>query len=259
MKLPQIAAIILFALSVSAQTPLSTGAVALSAEPHHHLIFENGYVRAWNLDIPGGEATLLHEHAVPYFSVALMPEDYVDAAPGVAEVHATPDDGELDYSPGGGADVLRTDSGTRLESLVIELLHPQGSARNRCVKVIDAPLNCPVDAAGRTAAETPVFETDEILVQAGGLPQGRFYNAESSAGPRLFVVLSDSEISVEPRGEKTQKLHGGQLYWLPEGVSAVISDIRKESKKGRDRDAREEVKLSRFYILSFKDAAGPHP
>ncbi|HUJ39115.1 MAG TPA: hypothetical protein VLW54_01105 [Candidatus Acidoferrales bacterium] len=257
MKLPAAAALILFAISLSAQAPLSSGPVALKAEPHFRLVFENDYVRAWLFDLPGGEATLPHAHEVPYLTIALMPGDYVDAEAGKPEQHLTPDDGELGYSAGGGVHVLRTDSGTRFQGLVIELLRPQGGARNRCEKVIDAPLDCPVEAAGRPVVETPVFETQEILVQAGALPQGRFYNAESSPAPRLFAVLSDSEISVEVRGEKTRKLRGGELYWLAPELGAVVTDIRKESKKGRDD--REELKLSRFYVVSFKDGGTTRP
>ena len=257
MKLPVVAALILFTFSLYAQAPLSSGPVPLKSEPHYHLIFENGYVRAWYFDIPGGEATLAHLHDVAYLSVALMPGDYVDAVAGKPEVHATPDDGQLSYSPGGAAHVVRTDSGTRFQDLTIELLHPQGRARNRCVKVVDAPLDCPVEAAGRPVVETPAFETDELLVQAGALPQGRFYNAESSPGPRLFVVLSDAALNIEPRGAKAQKLHGGELFWLDAGVSATVTDIRKESRK--EKDSRDELKLSRFYILSFKDGAASRP
>ena len=257
MRLPVVAAIIFCAISLFAQSPLAPGPVPLKSEPHYRLVFENGYVRAWYFDIPGGTATLPHTHDVPYLSIALMPGDYVDAVAGQPEVHATPDDGQLSYFPGGEAHVLRTDSGGRFQDLTIELLRPQGTARNRCEKVIDAPLDCPVGAAGKPVVETPVFETDGILVQAGALPQGRFYNAEASQLPRLLVVLSDSELSVEPQGSKTQKLHGGELYWLGPGVGAVITDIRKESRK--ERDNRDEIKLSRFYIVSFKDAGSPRP
>lgn len=256
MKLLLLITVLALAFSLPAQAPLSSSPVPIQSEPHHHLVLENAYVRAWFFDLPGNEATLLHAHDHPYLAVALMAGDYVNAVAGKPEAHSTPDDGQLNYSKGGFAHIVRTDSGSRFQNFTVELLRPQGTPRNRCLKVIDAPLDCPVEAAGRPVVETPAFETDEILVQAGALPQGRFYNAESSQAPRLVLVLSDSELSVEPRGAKAEKLYGGQLYWLPAGVSATFTDVRKEKKKDKDAKSRDEFKLSRFYIVSFKDADG---
>lgn len=247
-------AILALTFSLRAQAPLEPAPVPIRSEPHHHLVLENEYVRAWSFDIAGHESTLLHIHDRPYLAVALMPGDYINAVPGKPETHLTPDDGDLNYSRGGFAHVVRTDAGSPFRNLTIELLHQQGTPRNRCEKVLtDAPLDCPVEAAGKPVVETPVFETDELLVQAGALGQGRFYNAGASQSPRLFVVLSDSELTVELRGAKAKPLHGGDLYWLPAGSSAVINDVRKEKKKEKELRAQEELKFSRFFILAFKD------
>ena len=253
MKALSILALLALAVTLDAQTPLATAPVALKSEPHHHLVLENAYVRAWFFDIAGHDSTLLHAHDLPYLGIALMPGDYINAVAGKPEAHATLDDGQLSYSKGGFAHVVRTDAGTPFKNFTIELLRPQGTPRNRCVKVIDAPLDCPVEAAGKPVVETPAFETDEVLIQAGALTQGRFYNAAVSQSPRLIAVLSDSELSVEVSGAKAKPLHGGDLYWLPAGSSAVFTDVRKEKKKDKDARAHEELKFSRFFIIAFKD------
>ncbi|HKM91609.1 MAG TPA: hypothetical protein VJX29_13425 [Candidatus Acidoferrales bacterium] len=256
MKTLLFSAILLLTLSVRAQVPASSAAVAIKDEPHHHLVLENAYVRAWHFEIAGHDTTLLHAHDLPYLAVALMPGDFVNGVAGKPEAHVTADEGQLNYSKGGFAHFVRTDAGTPFQNFTIELLKPQGTPRNRCIKVIDGPFDCPVEAAGKPVVETPAFETDELLVEAGALPLGRFYNAESSPFPRLFIILSDSQVSVEPAGSKATKLHGGDLYWLPAGTSAAITEITPQKKKEKDRDARDEMKLSRFYIVVFKDAGG---
>jgi len=247
-------AFLLLTLSAHAQAPASAAPVAVKDEPHHHLLLENAYVRAWHFEIAGHDVTLLHAHDLPYLGVALMPGEYVNGVAGKPEAHATVDDGQLNYSKGGFAHIVRTDAGTPFQNFTIELLKPQGTPRNRCVKVIDGPLDCPVEAAGKPVVETPAFETDELLVEAGALPLGRFYNAESSRSPRLFVVLSDSQVSVEAAGAKAKNLHGGDLYWLPAETSATVTEITPDKKKGKD--SQNDAKLSRFYIIVFKDAAG---
>jgi hypothetical protein len=248
-----ISAFFLLALSARAQTPSSAAPVAVKDEPHHHLLLENAYVRAWHFEIAGHETTLLHAHDLPYLGVALMPGDYVNGVAGKPEAHATVDEGQLNYSKGGFSHIVRTDAGTPFQNFTIELLKPQGTPRNRCVKVIDGPLDCPVEAAGRPVVESPVFETDELLVLAGALPLGRFYNAESSPSPRLFVVLSGSQVSLEAAGAKPKKLSGGDLYWLPAGTSATVTEVTPEK---RGKESQSELKLSRFYIIVFKDAGG---
>ena len=256
MKTLLLSAFLLLTLSVRAQAPASAAPVAIKDEPHHHLVLENAYVRAWHFEISGHDTTLLRAHDLPYLAVALMPGDYVNGVAGKPEAHATAEDGQLNYSKGGFAHFVRTDAGTPFQNFTIELLKPQGAPRNRCVKVIDGPFDCPVEAAGKPVVETPAFETDELLVVAGALPLGRFYNAGSSPSPRLFVILSDSQVSVEAAGSKATKLHGGDLYWLPAGTSATVTEVTPQGKKEKDRDTREEMKLSRFYIVVFKEAGG---
>ena len=233
----------------TAQTPASAPPVPIKDEPHHHSVFENGYVHVWFFDLPGHESTLLHAHDLPYLAVALTPGDYVNAVAGKPEAHVTADEGQLNFSKGGFAHVVRTDEGSPFHNFTIELLHPQANPKNRCVKVIDGPFDCPVEAAGKPAVELPTFETDELIVQTGALPEGRFYNAGSSQQPRLFVVLADSNISVDVSGQKAKKVKGGEVYWLPAGTGATVTDI-SPAPKGKDSD---KMKLSRFYILSFKD------
>jgi hypothetical protein len=254
MKSSFLFALLLLSLSLRAQAPASPSPVPLNAEPHHHLILENPYVRVWFFDIAGHEATLLHAHDLPYLAIALVPGDYVNAVAGKPEAHVTLDDGQLNFSKGGFAHVVRTDEGSAFHNFTVELLRPQANPRNRCVKVIDGPFDCPVEAAGKPAVELPTFETDGMLVQAGSLPEGRFYNAGASQAPRLFLVLSDSHLSVEVSGAKAKKLQGGEAYWLPAGASATFTDVTP-AKKGKDKDRQDEIKFSRFYILSFKDSS----
>jgi hypothetical protein len=239
---------------VNAQNPATAAPVPVKDEPHHRLVLENPYVRVWMFELAGHEGTLLHAHDLPYLVVALTAGDFVNVIPGKPDAHVTLDEGQLTYSKGGFAHVVRTDEGTPFHNVTIELLRPQGTPRNRCVKVIDGPFDCPVGAAGRPAVELPSFETDEVLVQAGGLPEGRFYNAGSSPEPRLFVVLADSTLTLEVAGSKAKKLQGGDTYWLPAGTSATVTDATPV-KKGKDKEKQDDIKFSRFYILAFKDAA----
>jgi hypothetical protein len=242
------AAVLLTTFAVRAQAPAAPAgnaapvvdavpaAVPTKDEPHHHLVLENSYVRVLHVEIPAQQATLLHAHALPYVSVAIGPLDFINAVSGKPEAHATLTDAQVGYSKGGFAHIVRTDAGTAFQNFTVELLKPQGAARNRCVKVIaDLPVqDCPAGAA-----VTPVFETDEILVESETLePQGKRVDVASDS-PRLFLVLDKSELTIAIPALGDTKLHSADVFWLPAGAAPVLTN--------------SGASVSRFLVLTFKD------
>jgi hypothetical protein len=236
-----LSALLLFTFSLQAQAP-STAPVALKDEPHHHLMFENDFVRLWAFGIHGHDATLLHSHDIAYLGIAVGAADFVNAVNGKPETHVTLADGQVSYSKGGFAHLVRTESDTPFRNITIELLKPQGAPQNRCVKVIaDGALDCPqVSATPLDLATTQVFETDEMLVRAGAISfQMRMAGADAKPA-RLVGVLDQSELNVEVPGQPAKKLHGGEAAWLPAG--AVTSLVNPGAA-----DAR-------FFVVTFKDS-----
>lgn len=248
------AGILLFAFVVAAQAPFvvlaqaqdkpATNPVALNAEPHHHLLFENTYVRAWGFGIHGHDATLLHNHDLPYFGVAVGEADFVNAVAGKPEAHAKLADGQISYSKGGFAHLVRTETDTPFRNFTIELLKPQGAARNRCAKVLaDGALDCPTGGATPLAAATTLaFETDEVAVQTGELSHAVAISGADAKQAHLVAALDKAELSVEVAGQPAKKLHGGEAMWLDAGTAANVV------KSGDS---------SRFLLLTFKDSAKP--
>jgi hypothetical protein len=233
--------VLLLTFAAQAQAPATP--VALKEEPHHHLLFENDYVRVWAFGVNGHDATLLHNHDLPYIGIALGPADYVNAVTGKPETHAKLTDGQVNYSKGGFAHVVRSETDVPFRNLTIELLKPQGNPRNRCVKVIaDGALDCPqTSATPLDLATTQIFETDEVLVRSGSISfQMRIAGADAQPA-RLLAVLEQSDLNVELPGQPAKKLHGGDAVWLPAG--ALTSLVNPSAN-----DAR-------FVLISFKDSA----
>jgi hypothetical protein len=236
-----LSAILLITFSLQAQAP-ATAPVALKDEPHHHLLFENEYVRTWAFGIHGHDATLLHSHDLPYLGIALGAADFVNAVSGKPETHVTLADGQVSYSKGGFVHLVRTEGDTPFRNFTIELLKPQGAPQNRCVKVIaDGALDCPqVSATPLDLATTQVFETGEVLVRTGAISfQMRMAGADAKPA-RLVCVMEPSELNVEVPGQPAKKLHGGEAAWLPAG--AVTSLVNPGAA-----DAR-------FFVVTFKDS-----
>lgn len=246
--------IALFGSALCAQTPDAPKAVPMTEEPHHRVIFENSYVRVFRFSLPGHQATLLHLHDLPYISVALGPVDAVNAVAGKPEAHMALTDGQVGYSRGGFAHLVRTEAGSPFNNFTIELKHPQGEPRNLCQKVTDAPLNdcppgnvdpLPANSQAKTLAQAvekkPLFETSEIVVTSYSTALKEDYSESGAQPARLLVVEQDSELQVDVPGQTSKRLHGGDVLWLEAGKEWRIATARGQ-------------KLTRFLLVQFKDS-----
>src|SRR5467141_4776576 len=160
---PLCSLLLLFAFSSNAQAPT---AVPIPKEPHHHLVFENSYVRVFRVNVPAHDATLLHQHDVPYVYIALGPADVINAIQGKPEARLVMSDGQVGYSRGGFAHIARTDSGLVFNNVTIELLKPKGEPRNLCEKIIDGPLNgCQNSGSNTLPPDSPLRVLARAMVR----------------------------------------------------------------------------------------------
>ena len=242
--------LLLFAFSLNAQAPV---AVPIPKEPHHHLVLENDHVRVFRVSVPAHEATLLHQHDVPYVYIALGPADVINAIQGKPEARLVMSDGQVGYSRGHFAHIARTDSGLSFNNVTVELLHPQGEARNLCQKIIDGPLNdCENSGADKLPSDSPLrapvrfakmeklFETDEVLAESVSLATKGSYIQPGLQPSQLLIALDNSEVRVNVHGKPSKALHSGEVLWL-------VADSRPTIVN------RDGHGTSRFLLLSFKN------
>ena len=210
------------------QAPAVPSAVPLTAEPRHHLVFENSYVRAFRVSIPGHDATLLHQHDVPYVYVALGPAEFVNAVAGKPEVHVVMTDGQIGYSRGGFAHIARTDAGSAFNNVTIELLKPQGEPQNVCAKIVpdaaDAPCpDTPADPKDQILG-SPLFRTDEMNVQLGSHgPDGEVVIVPGWGS--LLVIVSGDGIQKMEKDKSAETLSAGSVVWLPALSNTTFNNV----------------------------------
>ena len=235
------------------------GPVPIGEEPHHRLVLQNDFTHVYNVMVPPLDATLLHQHDFPYLYVVLGPADIINAIVGKPELHQTLQDGETHFTPGHFAHIARTDSGMPFHNITIELLHPQGAAKNLCKEVLAGqPVACPQQqpaadtakgkAKGKKAAppepandDVPYFETDEIRVELFKASSGRDYVDSAPKTHALLVALTDANLDVNIGGEHLSFLHGGDVLWLPAGQHRRVVDFLGTR--------------SSFFLIFFKDGA----
>ncbi len=220
-----IAGLLILTFTLNAQAP---AAVPITKEPHHHLVFENSYVRVFRVRVPAHDATLLHQHDVPYVYVALGPADVINAVQGKPEARIVMADGQVGYSRGGFAHIARTDAGLVFNNVTIELLKPQGEPRNTCAEIVPgaSEFHCDSPAARKRRLLDTVsqFQTDEMEASLSRVdPKVQQTTFTPTAGT-LFVLLSGSGIQTMVKGKPEETLAVGDVRWLLAGSNTTLSN-----------------------------------
>jgi hypothetical protein len=237
MKRQIIALALLFSASLPAQAPV---AVPVGKEPHHHLVFGNDYLRVFRVSVPPHDATLLHQHDLPYVYVSLGPADVINAVAGKPEARLVMTDGQVGYSRGGFAHIARTDAGSPFDNVTIELLHPQGEPHNVCEKVVAGPFK---DCGNRDSSSSfqvkQLFYTDEIQTDSLWFAPGANFSEPASEPGELLIAYQNTELRVDLPGKSSKSLRGGEVLWIDAGKLPTIITAG-------------ENKVTRFLLVRFK-------
>lgn len=125
---------------------------------------------------------------------------------------------------------MRPEKGVPFNDITVELLRPQGTAKNVCEKIVDGPLgdckscpDSPLKALLKLFNVKPAFMTDDILVDTISLQGGVNYSATAAHSPQLLIACDHSEFKTEMLGQTSNVLHGGEILWVPTGASAKIT------------------------------------
>jgi hypothetical protein len=222
-------------------------AVPITEEPHHVPVLRNEYVHVFNVTVPGRDATMLHQHDLPYLYLTLGTTDIINAVAGKPEVHMKIEDGTTRYSPGGFAHIARTNGDDLFHNITVELARPQGSLRNLGDGSDDRPLgSCPQSTADPKQKEqsfrpvVPCFETDELRMDLVSVASGKDFSEESPRTAALLIAMSDANLDVTIGEEHAGILHAADVLWLPAGTARRVSDFLGIR--------------SQFLLISFKDS-----
>ena len=97
MRKSRVAGLLFLATAALAQHQQS---VEITSEPSHHLVFQNEYVRVFDVTVAPRATTLVHKHNYDYLFVTLGDSDVVSVRPGEKPVALKLKDGEVRFTPG---------------------------------------------------------------------------------------------------------------------------------------------------------------
>ena len=176
--------------------------VPVREEPRHHLVLDNGDVRAYDVVVPAGQSTLFHLHALDYVYVVLgeatLKSEVLGEAPADLPVHG----GEVRFTPGPVTHRV-TFGTTPFHNITVEMVRPRSQS----------PRALPALAPG--APETVVLDNDRVRVTRVVLQPAEATPARSLPARTLTVPLNAGTVRLDTAGRpaRTIELEAGKAEW----------------------------------------------
>jgi hypothetical protein len=226
--MPRCFCLLLTAVLLAGQTGRE---VEITAEPNHHLTFENEYVRVFNVEVAAHAATLMHWHRHDYIYVTLGAAHLSNEVQGKAAVEVNLPDGETRFSPAPFAHVARNLSDQPFRNVTIEYL--QDEKLRKTVQdgggKWDEERGLDVLEGG---TKQVLFVKDGVRVTTFELQSGGVVRRPQTQ-PRLFVAVNDFDIRSDVEGRRPPPRHfkSGESKWLIGGLAASITNVGNQPAK----------------------------
>ncbi|MBZ5524840.1 MAG: hypothetical protein LAP21_21595 [Acidobacteriia bacterium] len=215
----------LLAFTAFAQQPQI---VEISSEPSHHLVFENAFLRAFDVTVAPKSTTLVHRHNNDYVFVTLGDADITNARVGAAPAKAVLKDGDTRYAAGGFAHAAINNADTPFHNITIEILAPATNEHN-CTEGCSLPLPC--NAADKAACPSVqrLFSADQWTVTAITLPPGATIPEHTHYAHHLVIPVSELHLRMKNQNQPETELSAkvGEVMW----VNPVIHTVTNAGSK----------------------------
>jgi quercetin dioxygenase-like cupin family protein len=212
--------LVFLATAVLAQQPQS---VEITSEPSHHLVFQNEYVRVFDVTVAPRATTQIHKHNYDYVFVTLGDSDVVSARVGEQPAALKLKDGEVRYTPGHFAHAAINESDRPFHNITIELLKPTNNVKTCTGNCIAPGYVC----GGICAGKEKVISSDQWTVWRVTLPPSALEQKGSNGLPQLLIAVSDLDLKQETSG--SLKRTPGGLEWVSGGAGPVFTNTSSKS------------------------------
>lgn len=218
MRSSRIAGLLLVSMAALAQ---QTQPVEIASEPRHHLVFQNEYVRVFDVTVEPRGSTLVHVHHKDYLFVTLGDSDVVSARPGDKPVQLTLKDGETRFTAGNFAHAAINRLDRPFHNITIELLKPSTNVTS-CGESCGVPTACAEKDAPCPTVEKRI-SSDQWIVSSWSVPPGAAYNL-ALKGPSLLIAVSPLELTRQGTAAGAFKRNPGGMDWMPIPVKETITN-----------------------------------
>lgn len=201
----------LFPLLISFLPAQTAPVMNVSAEPMHHVVFQNDYVRILKVEVPPHTASLLHRHNHDYIYISVGDAHISSQPENKPEIDITLKAGEARFSPGSFAHVTKNLGDEPLHIIAVELMQPQTS-------------RWPEDAGEKRfpgGSSKILFVKDGVRVSEVNLAPGAVMPSHHHEGAHLVIALTDLNLrsDVEGKDSTSAQIKSGDFKWLAGGYT----------------------------------------
>jgi len=207
----------------------STPEVEITNEAHHHLAFENEYVRVFQVEVAPHEATLMHRHRHDYLFISLGSADVSNEVEGKPPAQLKLQDGQTGFLTGNFAHIARNLADAPFRNVTIELLQDQ-KARTVPPSKWDEERGLHVLNGG---TQEILFVKDDARVSEFELQPGGVIPSHRHNGPHLVVAITDVEVrsDIEGKGATSVHIKSGDIQRAPGGYTHTVTNVGKQTAK----------------------------
>ena len=226
--------LVTFLLAAQAAAP----EVEITAEPHHHLVFENKSVRVFNVEVDPKTETQTHWHRHDYIAVTLAPAEISNNVKDKPSVTVKFPEGDTRFASATFAHFVRDLGDQPFRNVTVEILEDD-TLRNS-----PSPWD-PKKSEDRGLSVLPngteqiLFVKDAIRATEFELQPGGVVPMHHHAGPHLLIAVTDLDIRSDvksdspsgPQGPMPGHFKSGDSKWLPGNYSHTLTNTGTKSAK----------------------------
>src|SRR5215471_11740795 len=224
-------ATLLFILALTAWTQQAQAPVEVTAEPHHHKVIDNTFVRVYAVEVEPGQSSLMHRHGHDYLSVSIGDAQISNTKEGAQPVTVNFKDGDVRFTAAPLVHLVGNTGDKPFRNRTIEIMQPTTNQK-ACTESCAVPVPC--DAADKTACPSVVklFTADQWTVTLVTLPPGAKYPQHSHSGNYLNVPLADADLTIKRQDQPETVVHykTGEVKWNNPLVHAAANNGKTTSR-----------------------------
>lgn len=218
----------LFTLTLlSAQSPETPKVVSITEEGHHHLVFENEYVKVFQVEVPAHSETFYHQHDRDYVFVTLGDSVVENVRLNEPPVKLELKDGETRFTKGGFAHKAMNLSDKAFKNLTVEL-------KNKVMlKENFLSMDPQVLKTGENIQSKPkllqnmIFSNDWVQATRIIIGPGMQLPIHRHVANCMIVAISDIEVDYVGKKNRQLRLRSGDFQWIDNPGKHIERNVGK--------------------------------